>query len=204
MGYALGIWCWHKAKNLRAIPILFLLTFVAQIFMNYWAKEFRTNAPIAHIFAPIQLVVLMVFFKQNIKEPWEKKAIFYLTCGMLLFSIINLLFLQNIKVFPSNFLIISNLLQIIISVNLIFQKLDSVSTKENIFKEPIFLTALAIFIFNLFSFFIFLLNNYLLDNNIGNRGTSAVLLIVALLYYSLLLVALIFSLKITLNTRAKI
>ena len=66
--YVSGVWGWHKAKNLRAIPVLMLVTFVAQMFMYYWAKEYKNNALIAHIFAPIQFSFLMVFFYQNFKE----------------------------------------------------------------------------------------------------------------------------------------
>lgn len=203
IGYAIGVWGWHKAKDLRAVPILLLVTFVAQMFMFYWAVMYRNNALIAHIFGPIQFIILMAFFKQNFRLAWEKKAVLYLAIVMVIYSLINSWFLQNTKTFPSNFIIVATLLQIILSVNLLLHKLDSVSTKINIFKEPVFLTAMAIFTFNIFSFFIFLINNYLLEKNIGNKGTGFVLLFVGLLYYTLLLLSLIFSLKKSIHTRAK-
>ena len=203
IGYGLGVWDWHKAKNLRAIPILLLLTFVAQMFMYYWAVTYKNNALIAHIFNPIQFTLLMVFFNQNFKERWERNASLYLAGAMLIYGLINTLFLQNTKTFPSNFLVVSNLLLIILSINLFLQKLDTVSTKVNIFKEPVFLIAIAILCFNVFSFIFFLLKNYLFDKNISSNDLTFILLFANLLYYTLLLMALIFSLKNSLNTRAK-
>lgn len=203
IGYAIGIWGWHKAKNLRAIPLLLLITFVAQIFMYYWAVEYRNNALIAHIFNPIQFTFLMLFFYQNYKVGWEKKATLYLAMAMLLYGFINTAFLQNTKTFPSNFLVVSNLILIVLSVNLFLQKLDSVSTKVNIFKEPVFLIAVAILCFNVFSFIFFLLNNYMLENNIESKHLVYTLLFANFLYYTLLLLAITFSTKNNLNSSAK-
>lgn len=203
IGYAVGVWTWHKAINLRAIPLLLLVTFVAQMFMHYWAVTYKNNALIAHIFNPIQFTFLMLFFYQNLKGRLEKKAMFYLAAVMLLYGLTNTFFLQDTKTFPSNFLIVSNLLLILLSVNLFLQKLDSVSTKVNIFKEPVFLISLGILTFNIFSFIFFLLNNYMMDNNISSKNLFYTLLFSNILYYSLLLIALIFSLKNSINTRAK-
>lgn len=202
--YVSGVWGWHKTKNLRAIPVLMLVTFVAQMFMYYWAKEYKNNALIAHIFAPIQFSFLMVFFYQNFKESKEKKISFFIGIAMLLYALINSFFLQNTKTFPSNFLVISNLLLIVFSVNLFLQKLDTVSTKTNIFKEPVFLIAIGILSFNIFSFLFFLLHNYLIDQNISTKSLSNILVTTNVLYYSIILMALIFSSKHSNTSRAKI
>jgi hypothetical protein len=203
LGYAIGVWGWHKTKNLRAIPILLLVTFVAQTFMHYWAVTYKNNALIAHIFNPIQFTFLMIFFNQNFKEYWEKKVVLFIAGAMLLYGFINTMFLQSSNTFPSNFLVVSNLLLIILSVNLFLQKLDSVSTKMNIFTEPIFLISLAILTFNIFSFIFFLLSNYMIDKNISSKNLFYTLLFANFLYYSLFIIALIFSLKNSINTRAK-
>lgn len=204
LGFAVGVWNWHINKNLRAIPILLLATFVAQMFMYYWAKEYKNNALIAHIFNPIQFSILMVFCYQNYKERKEKKVVLFTGIAMLLYALINSFFLQNTKTFPSNFLVVSNLLLIVFSVNLFLQKLDAVSTKENIFKEPTFLVSAAILCFNVFSFIFFLLSNYLKDNNISGKNFLFILLFANLLYYTLLFIAMIFSLKQSNKTRAKV
>lgn len=203
LGYIIGVWTWHSAKNLRAVPILLLLTFVAQMFMYYWSKEYKNNALIAHIFNPIQFLVLMIFFNHNFKEHWEKKVVFYLAGAMLLYGLINTLFLQNTKTLPSNFLVVSNLLLIILSVNLFLQKLDSVSTKVNIFKEPVFLISIGILCFNVFSFLYFLLSNFLFEKNLSVKNLIFILIFSNFLYYTIILIALFFSLKINSNFRAK-
>ena len=203
-GYAIGIWGWHRAKNLRAIPMLLLLTFIAQMFMYYWAVEYKNNALIAHIFNPVQFIVLMLFFYQNAKERWMKKITIYLGAAMLIYGFINSMFLQNTKIFPSNFLVVSNLLLILLSGYLFLHKLDSVSTKVNIFKEPVFLIAAAILYFNIFSFIFFLLNNYMILNNIRTTYLRNILLLTNVMYYTILLMALIFSLKNSKTTRAKV
>lgn len=204
MGYAIGVWGWRRAIYLRVIPILLLVTFVAQMFMFYWAFEYKNNALIAHIFNPIQFSLLMVFFYQNYKESKEKKVTLFIGIAMFFYALINSFFLQNTKTLPSNFLVVSNFLLIVFSVNLFLQKLDTVSTKENIFKEPVFLIAMGILSFNIFSFLFFLLHNYLINHNISTKSLSNILVTTNVFYYSIILIALIFSSKNSINARAKI
>ena len=195
-GYVFSCWRWSTDKKMWPIPVVLLVTFVVQILMAYWAVEYRNNAVISHIFNPIQFILILYFLHQHIENPIVKKWLYGVGAGMLLYSVLNSIFIQNLKVFPSNFLVIANLLLIMAATVLFLEKLDAPSSIK-LFKDPVFIIGSAILLFNAFSFLFFLLTNYLQSKDYSTRNIYKILLFANFLYYNLLLIASIISNKTT-------
>ena len=177
-----------------SIPVLQLITFVNQIVMFYWAVEYKSNAVVSHIFNPIQFILILYFLYQNIENPRLKLYVPYLATGMVIFSVVNSFFLQSLNTFPSNFLVIANLVLITIATVLFLEKLDSPSSVK-IFQDPVFIIGSAVLLFNAFSFLFFLLTNYLRSIQYSTSSIYYILLFANILYYSLLFIASFLSTK---------
>jgi hypothetical protein len=78
------------------------------------------------------------------------------------------------------------------SAVLMIQMLDATGS-QNLFKEPIFLINIAILWFNLFSFAYFALRNYMRAQNISTTALSQILLTANYVFYSIVLLAMIFN-----------
>lgn len=186
-GIIAGIFNYRKKIVIRPVVLLFAVTFFAEILSYYTGKYYRNNMPVAHIFNPIQLSVWGYFFYKNFSNIKAKKIIKWVTIAMILFSIFNTLFIQPIKTFPDNFIKLETMLLIISGAYLFIQQLE-LPSGINIFKEPVFVTSVAILWFNLLSFLFFLLLAYMIANKISTVNMRVLHFFSNYVYYVLLIV----------------
>ena len=184
-GIVAGIINYRKKVIIRPVVVLFVLTLLAESLSYYFGKYYRNNMPVAHIFNPIQLTVWAYYFYKNFYNIQAKKIIKWGAIAMILFSIINTLFIQHIKTFPDNFIKLETMVLIIAGAYLFIQQLE-LPSGINIFKEPFFVTSVAILWFNLLSFLFFLLLAYMMANKISTVTMRALHFYYNYVYYILL------------------
>ncbi len=192
IGYLIGC---YGFKNNRVIhPIIYVLLLT---FLNYKLLENSDILTVTdfHFYNPIQLLLLGWFFHRNFENRALKSSVPYTLAVFMVFAIFNTIFLQGLNDYPSNFIIGETLLLIVWSTYLFIEKLD-VPAHINVFKDPVFITSIAIICFNLFSFVFFLLLTYFQKHKIDQYSSITRLLYFAnVIYYLLLIIANIFSLK---------
>ena len=187
MGVVTGLYYYRQKKNLRPVIILLAITLLAEIIAYFMGKYFRNAMPVAHFFNPVQLGIWAIFFYRVYEESRVKKIVLWLTAGMLIFAVINSVFLQPLKTFPDNFLKLETTLFILWGGYLFMRRLDTPS-HISIFKDPLFVIAVAILWFNLLSFSFFLLQAYVGAEQLAFRLIS-IHLISNYIYYLLLSIA---------------
>lgn len=193
LGFLIGLYGFRFNRVMLPISCLLWLTFFNQQLIynvDWYLADF-------HLFNPVQFLFLGWFFYRAFDDVKLKKIVLYVLGGSMIFAIINGIFLQPLSEYPSNFIIVENLLLIIGATFLFIEKLDS-PAKENIFKSPVFIVTIAILSFNIFSFVYFLLVSYFNKHKIDEFSSIIRILFFAnIIYYSLLIVGLLFSIKKT-------
>ena len=182
----------YKKNNSEMLPVIILLgvTLVAEIISYFMAKVYRNNMPGYHFFNPLQLIIWGFFFYATIEDEKIKKSIPWTLGIVLLFSIINTLFFQPLKTMPDNFMKVATLVNIIWAGLLFMQQLD-VPARENIFKNPLFIIALAVMWFNIISSFYFILYGFMVKYKLSSHYVHQIHYFSNLVYYLLFFVAML-------------
>jgi len=196
IGLVCGLFNYKRKKNLQLVIILFGVTLVSEILSYFMAKYFRNNMPLAHFFGPIQLCIWAGFFYKIFDNSRIKKVIIWITVSMVLFAFINTVFLQPLKTFPDNFIKLATMLFILGGGYLFILRLDAPGNMS-IFKDALFITAVAVIWFNLISFLFFLLYAYMLKHQLPTRTLRTIHMFSNYIYYLLLLMAIILPQKKT-------
>jgi hypothetical protein len=193
IGFILGVFRYQKAdKSIRPVIIYLGLVLFSEL-VNYWmAKYYRNNMPAFHLLIPIQFLVLGIFFYNNIMDKKIKKSILWTIGGMLLFALVNTIYLQPIKTLPENFMKPITLIYIFWAALLFMQQLD-LPAKENIFKNPVFIVTVAVLWFNIISFMFFLLYGFINKYHLPTTYITYIHYFSNLVYYLLLLSAMGFA-----------
>ena len=174
------------------LPVIILLgvTLVAEIISYFMAKIYRNNMPGYHFFNPLQLVIWGFFYYSTIEDEKFRKSIPWTVGAMLLFSVINTLFFQPLKTLPDNFMKVVTMINIIWAGLLFMQQLDSPG-RENIFKNPLFIVAVAVMWFNIISSFYFILYGFMVKYKLSSSYVHQIHYFSNLVYYFLFFVAML-------------
>jgi hypothetical protein len=193
IGFLIGLYGLKFNKAILPIVCLLWLTFLNDALLYdvdlvYILQDF-------HFYNPIQFLLLGWFFYQAFEDIKLKKIVPYILGIAVCFAVVNVIFLQPMTEYPSNFIILENSLLIIGATFLFIEKLDA-PAKQNVFRDPVFIISVAILCFNIFSFIYFLLTNYFSKHKIDQFGSIYRILYFAnIIYYALIVLAISFSLK---------
>jgi hypothetical protein len=200
MGFIAGLFIYSRIKYLRPIVLLLGLTFVSEIASRFFAKYLHNSNPVYHFFNPLQVVLLGCFFYMAVEKPVLKKGIMISIMGMLVFSVLCSVFINGLMIFPEYFLNVSTFVVIIWATILFIQILD-LPAEQNIFKKPVFVISMAILWFYLFAFSFVLLHNYFLKHNVSSKYIGILHYYSNIIYYTLLLTAMILAYSSLRNER---
>jgi len=192
IGFVIGVINFKGNKQFRPIVILLGSTLISEIASRVLAYQIRNSNPAYHFFTPIQILLWAIFFLLVITNQKVKMIIFFCSSLLILFSIINTLFWQGLKIFPENVLRIQTIFMIFCSMCLFIEMMDRPSG-ENIFKNPFFIITIGVLWFNLLSFIFFQSHNFFLKNKIPAYSLRTIQYISNYVYYLIILVAILIS-----------
>lgn len=152
---------WYRFRQERSIqPVVWLLglTFCSELLCKVLAVTIRNNIPVYHVYHPVQLVLWGMFFYRNMQSGW-KRTVIPVSVLLLLFSVVNTLWIQHLNTFPGNVTKLESIAVLFWSFCLFFEFLD-LPARENIFRKSTFIICVAAMWFNLVSYLFFELFNY--------------------------------------------
>ncbi len=98
-----------KDQASKILVLLLCLTLLTE-FTAYWAAiKFRNNMFVYHFFAPIQLIVLGIYF-DNIDAHKKRRIGFFIGTLGAIIAIVNTIYFQPLKMLNSNFLLFEGLI----------------------------------------------------------------------------------------------
>lgn len=150
---ALGIYVFRKlGDKLKILFYYICITAVADIVSSLVARTGTNTMPGAHIYVPVELVVLTLFYANYVKEYISKKYIWIIIGTFVIISIMNALFFQKVTVYPNIPRAVECIVMVIYSV-LYFHKVMVEAKIKKLSKEPMIWINTGILCYFSFDFF---------------------------------------------------
>lgn len=152
------------AVPMRLLTVLLIITFSSEVISRILAYRINNSSPIYHFLLPIQYLLLARIYtillnKQSIAQ-FQTISILLL----IIFSIINTIFIQTIFVLPTNALVVESVL-ILIQVCLLFNKILDQANTVPLLKRSDFWFNCGNLFFNSGTFLFWIFHNYFLKQN---------------------------------------
>ena len=147
----------NHPKYFFLLSALLLITFIVEATGYYMLRNKIKHAFIFHFYAPIEFSILSYLFYREIQTSWIRKMILLVMPLFLIFSTVNIFYLQKLKVYNSYGFIIKGVL-VVCWILLFFYDLYNNDKFENPLRLPMFWISIGLLFF--FSGTIFL-NGYI-------------------------------------------
>ena len=178
----------------KILILLLSFSFIIEVAAKFMAIKRHNNMPLYHLYSIIEYLCLTtIYFK--ILRGWVKKAIITAAIPMLIFALFNSFYLQGLNHFPSNFLLICELIYIFYAISGFRQMLHTTETALQ--KQGVFWLNLALIIFSTTLFINFGLTNYLNEHHVNQDPLIIFTNIINLIYIALLATAIAKDLNVT-------
>lgn len=188
--FALGMARFQKL----AIPYKILSFYIGvalllEILSRICALKYQNNMPVEHISSYAEFIFNALIFYQLIKNTQIKKIVKICTAIITLFFIVNSLWLQPyLHIFPSNAIIVGEIVLVIFSL-LVFKQMLQYPLQVNITNQSIFWYNTAILFYSTTVFLNFGLINYVIKHHLDNATFYNCRLILNMIFYILLGIA---------------
>lgn len=187
-------------KAFRLISLILIATFTSDLVASYVYFYFRQPKNIVyHFFTPIEYLiyasVFMIFFGD---KKWNRILIVSVIFFIVL-EVLNTLFFQPLKKFPSNIFIIEDLLLVFLSL-ILFSKMMRIKLSDNLLKEGIFWFNSSV----LFYCSLDILVSGLLNLVISPQRVPGIILNILLLFNGFLYICFAISIILNANSTRKI
>lgn len=170
------------------IPFKFLFVFISYTFCSEATSRFlipylKSSFPVYHFYVILSTTILMLIYFSLFSDKVVKISIAIVNTLFIIYSSINSIFFQKLFSFPSNSIIVSDIIMIVFSLLLFRYFLhDSQMGKNRIL---IFFNSIILFYF-VIQIFNWGLYNYMIKNNYNTKIISDFGYSVNLLYYGCL------------------
>jgi len=193
-GFLVGLSVYRKTSGGMRMIILYLgAVFLGELIAHILKITVRHNLLIHNITPGIFSYCLGMFFYHSIQDQTLKKLAIPSFMLLIIFAIINTNFIQGWNIYPTYWFNASVMLYIFWSAMLFLEMLDRQPAHTNIFKNPEFISAMAILWFGLASFLFYLLYNVFSKNKISTSLLVNSHKFSNIIFYSMLLSAIIFD-----------
>lgn len=202
-GFLVGISFFRKRANkIWPLTLYLAVVFTLEILSHYMALIYQNNMPGFHFSIPVYFLIIGTFFYRTITDEKIKRSIPWTIGALILFSVVNAVFFQPLNSFPDNVSKGTSFFYIVWAAVLFVQHLD-LSSEENIFKNPVFIIAIAILWFNIISLSFFLLYPFMTKHNLPSKSVYMIHYFSNYVYYLLLLLSIVLA-KIQINNDRRI
>jgi hypothetical protein len=167
----------------KLLTSLIGVTIVSEAGILICSRLFQSALPVYHIVAFYEYIFYSLIYYHLFKSHLIKSIILSTTFIIPAFAIVNSFFLQPyMRVFPSNLLLISNILCAIFAM-LLFREMLFSPVQTKLFKRSAFWYNTAVLFFSVAMFFVFGVINYILKYQFHSRNIANFSHIINLLFY---------------------
>lgn len=161
----------RHTRTQRILFLLIIITAVVEALSTLlWSKKIN-NMPIFHIYGVVEFLLLSSIYKNKLYSFNSKRWMNVMMILFVGFSLINVLFIQNLHEFNSNGLTFSSLCMIFFSI-LYFIQLLRESKYSSLERIPMFWINVGVLIYFSSSIFLFHLSNMLIPESLQVRGVA--------------------------------
>ena len=128
----------HVGKAFKWISLLLIITLISDLIASYVYFAFRYPKNIIyHFFTPIEYFIYASAYVAFLNNKKWNRILMISVAVFVGVEILNTLFLQPLKKFPSNIFIVEDLLLVYLSL-ILFSRMRSMKLSNNLLKEGIF------------------------------------------------------------------
>lgn len=167
----------------KVVVFIIWTTMVSESIAFYLALTVKMSYPVYHFYVLVSFWLYSLAFQQLFKNRQVKVTVLFITIPFTIYSIINSLFVQPIKSFPSYSIQVSGLLLVIYCLFFFRQMLDR-KPAEYMTSKGYFWLALAVLLFFASQLFNWGLYNYLTNHDLNTRILALFGYFMSILYYS--------------------
>lgn len=133
-------------QELKIISILLGLTLLSESIAHWAAVHLHNNNFVYHIFAPLQLFIIALFYQQALPPFGRYKLGWVIGSTGIIIAVLNAIFFQPLKVLNTYFLLFEGLLVIAIALYSFLALLKD-KTERPFFRVPLFWVSTALLFF---------------------------------------------------------
>lgn len=193
-GAILGTFIYKGSPKLRPVIVLLAVTFCSEVLGRVLAYTIKSSNPVYHFFTPIQIFLWSDFYLRVLSGNRARKIVVTFSIVLFLFAIINTVFIQGLRQWPDNLLMVETIVLFFFASSLFKQELEQPSS-VNLFTSPVFIISIASIWFNLTYFITFQFWDFFVKNDIPNQSLRLISYFSNYLYYLLILTALILEIR---------
>jgi len=177
-------------RYLKLLTWLLLITFITESVSRILMYQIGNSCPIYHFYSPAELILLLLIFRDLTGRVRLREQITGAFLVLLVFSVINSLFIQTLMELNSYVDIVKSPVAAFFAVIILWEKMNQ-PVRGPFLIEPDVLVLIAILWFNLSSFMFFLAYELLIREGISTYKLGVIHEISNHLYYTLFCVALL-------------
>lgn len=179
----------HHSPPYQLLIILLTIAFINDVGGKFMAAKQHNNLPLAHLYALIEYFFITIIYSK-ILVGRARRVIVAAIIPVAIFAVINSFYLQGINRFPSNFLLVCELVYMIYSF-LSFKQMLLNPIQEALHTQSLFWLNLAQIIFSTTLFIYFGTLNYVISHHINDAPLYLLVLVVNIVYVLLLAAAIL-------------
>jgi len=165
------------------------ITLVSEAASGFLNLRGYNNMPVYHFLSCIEYAGTALVFHGLLRSARIKKLVIYSIIPVAVIGIMNSVFLQDMRTFPSNILLLSHGIFLILSL-LLFKQMLEEPVARNLFRQGEFWIAGAYLLFSSAVFLSFGLQNYFKRNQLNLEPLNHMIYFTNILFYTLLGIAL--------------
>lgn len=168
----IGIIRYRKlGSDQRLLVLLLIITAIVELTSRILWTLKANNMPLFHVFAIVEVLILLSIYRLNFDSPPIKNTIQYVKIALGVFAVINVAFLQKLTTFNSNALTLNSVVLICCGVGYFYQLLRNI-TIEHLEKNPMFWINVGVLVYFSSSIILFHVSNRLIPEDLVTRGVA--------------------------------
>ena len=181
-GTCIGLIRYRRLKRpFRLLTLLLAFTFVSELTSRLMIRQWHNSSPIYHLFIPVQFAFFVTIYADLSR--WKTQTLRNdLILGMGLLACVNLLFLQPLFQFPSNTIVTSCLLMIVISLNHFSRTMERVD-ESSLLQRSDFWLNVSVLLFFALTILYWGSYNLLIENRMSTKPLTTMAYYVNLGFY---------------------
>jgi hypothetical protein len=168
------------SRPYKLLTIFLLITFISESVTRVFIKEFRNSCPPYHIYQPLQYFFITAFYLSYLKK--STAIISWSWVLFTLFTILNLIFFQNVWTVPTNAMLPANIAYVLCAL-LLFKNMLQNTDEQPLLRQGLFWYNTSTLVLFTFNFFCWSFYNVLLKTKNSTLTLSDITYVLNMQYY---------------------
>lgn len=187
----IALWKYHRLSTMQQ-KLLYLLitTLVVESISNVLWYQKINNLPVYHFYSIVECILMVHIYKDELKKLFPKRFFYTIIAAFTIFSIVNMMYFQNLQTFNSNATTVLGILVIFLALSYFYALLKEVKY-SSLETNPMFWLNAGFLIYFSSNLILFFVNNSLFQGSKATKvsyllwGLHAVVNIILIIFYTI-------------------